>query len=565
MLNWLEKYPKNSPVRRAFAFAEEAHKGTTRASGAPYITHCLAVGEILNNWKLDESSIVAAVLHDTIEDTKTLLSDIRKEFGEEVAELVDGVTKITKIKYGGNNDVENLRKLVLSFSKDIRVILIKLADRLHNMRTIEFKLPEKRTEISRETVEIYAPIAYRLGMQKISGELEALAVPYLYPDEYAWLVKNVKEKYDERATYADKLKPLITQILKDARIKPSSIDLRAKRYYSLYKKLIRYDMDFEKIYDFVAIRIIVKNIHDCYAVLGAIHKHWTPIPGRFKDYIALPKPNGYRSLHTTVLALDNKITEIQIRTKEMHEEDEFGVAAHWAYQQVKKDTPKKMDSWKGVKNKKELLWVEQLRNWQKGFRNREDFLDSIKVDFFKDRIFVMTPRNDVIDLPAGSTPIDFAYNIHSDVGNQCIGAKVNGKIVPIDHELFSGDVVEILTQKGKKPSVDWLRFVKSSMAKKYIRNFARGKNAKLQKSVPPSGVEFRAVGLNRPNYARDITNAFSDAKIGILITNVQSDNSSAFITVNVKCGNISHEKIEKMLVKIKSIQGIKEVNFKHTR
>ncbi|KKU14421.1 hypothetical protein A3I34_00180 [Candidatus Jorgensenbacteria bacterium RIFCSPLOWO2_02_FULL_45_12] len=565
MLNWLEKYPKNSPVRRAFAFAEEAHKGTTRASGAPYITHCLAVGEILNNWKLDESSIVAAVLHDTIEDTKTLLSDIRKEFGEEVAELVDGVTKITKIKYGGNNDVENLRKLVLSFSKDIRVILIKLADRLHNMRTIEFKLPEKRTEISRETVEIYAPIAYRLGMQKISGELEDLAFPYLYPDEYAWLVKNVKEKYDERATYADKLKPLITQILKDARIKPSSIDLRAKRYYSLYKKLIRYDMDFEKIYDFVAIRIIVKNIHDCYAVLGAIHKHWTPIPGRFKDYIALPKPNGYRSLHTTVLALDNKITEIQIRTKEMHEEDEFGVAAHWAYQQVKKDTPKKMDSWKGVKNKKELLWVEQLRNWQKGFRNREDFLDSIKVDFFKDRIFVMTPRNDVIDLPAGSTPIDFAYNIHSDVGNQCIGAKVNGKIVPIDHELFSGDVVEILTQKGKKPSVDWLRFVKSSMAKKYIRNFARGKNAKLQKSVPPSGVEFRAVGLNRPNYARDITNAFSDAKIGILITNVQSDNSSAFITVNVKCGNISHEKIEKMLVKIKSIQGIKEVNFKHTR
>ena len=360
MLNWLEKYPKNSPVRRAFAFAEEAHKGTTRASGAPYITHCLAVGEILNNWKLDESSIVAAVLHDTIEDTKTLLSDIRKEFGEEVAELVDGVTKITKIKYGGNNDVENLRKLVLSFSKDIRVILIKLADRLHNMRTIEFKLPEKRTEISRETVEIYAPIAYRLGMQKISGELEDLAFPYLYPDEYAWLVKNVKEKYDERATYADKLKPLITQILKDARIKPSSIDLRAKRYYSLYKKLIRYDMDFEKIYDFVAIRIIVKNIHDCYAVLGAIHKHWTPIPGRFKDYIALPKPNGYRSLHTTVLALDNKITEIQIRTKEMHEEDEFGVAAHWAYQQVKKDTPKKMDSWKGVKNKKELLWVEQL-------------------------------------------------------------------------------------------------------------------------------------------------------------------------------------------------------------
>src|SRR3989338_345034 len=565
MLNWLEKSPKNSPVRRAFAFAEEAHKGTTRASGAPYITHCLAVGEILNNWKLDESSIVAAVLHDTIEDTKTLLSDIRKEFGEEVAELVDGVTKITKIKYGGNNDVENLQKLVLSFSKDIRVILIKLADRLHNMRTIEFKLPEKRTEISRETVEIYAPIAYRLGMQKISGELEDLAFPYLYPDEYAWLVKNVKEKYDERATYADKLKPLITQILKDARIKPSSIDLRAKRYYSLYKKLIRYDMDFEKIYDFVAIRIIVKNIHDCYAVLGAIHKHWTPIPGRFKDYIALPKPNGYRSLHTTVLALDNKITEIQIRTKEMHEEDEFGVAAHWAYQQVKKDTPKKMDSWKGVKNKKELLWVEQLRNWQKGFRNREDFLDSIKVDFFKDRIFVMTPRNDVIDLPAGSTPIDFAYNIHSDVGNQCIGAKVNGKIVPIDHELFSGDVVEILTQKGKKPSVDWLRFVKSSMAKKYIRNFARGKNAKLQKSVPPSGVEFRAVGLNRPNYARDITNAFSDAKIGILITNVQSDNSSAFITVNVKCGNISHEKIEKMLVKIKSIQGIKEVNFKHTR
>lgn len=565
MDNWILSYSDDSIVRKAYMLAEKAHEGTQRASGEPYISHPLAVAKTIHEWRLDETSIAAALLHDVVEDTSISIRDIEKEFGEEVSQIVDGVTKLKRFQYGENPDAENIRKLILSFSKDLRVILIKLADRFHNMQTLQYKDPDKQREIAWETIEIYAPIAYRLGMQKLSGDLEDIAFPYLYPDEYSWLMKNVHERYEERVLYVEKLKPAVLEILRDAEITPISVDLRAKRHYSLYRKLLRSDMNIENIYDLVALRIVVNTVEECYATLGMIHKFWSPLQGRFKDYIAVPKPNGYRSLHTTVSAIDSKITEVQIRTKEMHEEAEFGIAAHWAYEQIKKNPDKKKEGWGGVKNKKELLWIEQLHNWQKSFANQQDFLDSLKVDFFKERIFVVTPKNDVIDLPAGSTPVDFAYHIHTEIGDQCVGARINGKIVPIDYELQSGDCVEILTQKGKKPSEDWLRFLKSSIARKYVRSFVRGKDKKLQKTITPQFVEFKIINMDRSGYLKEITGIFADMKVNIIFLNSQTDPRSAFSAVNVRCPYISKEKIQKILVNVKSVSGTKEISYRYIR
>lgn len=469
---WLKKYSNSSLVHKAYKFAKEAHKNVKRRSGDYYITHCLKVAETLDEWKMDESSIAAALLHDVVEDTVYSKEDLRKEFGEEVAFLVNGVTKLKKINYPDQKrDVENIRKLIISFSKDLRVILIKLADRLHNLQTLKFMPPDKQIKISWETTEIYAPLAYRLGMQSLSGQLEDLSFPYLHPEEYEWLISTVKEKYESRAEYSEKIKRSIKRILLNHNIKSIAIDARAKRYSSLYKKLLRYDMDIEKVHDLVALRIIVKTIEECYATMGVIHQKWAPVPGKIKDYIARPKPNGYRSLHTTVFCDEKRIVEFQIRTQEMHEENELGIAAHWAYQQSKKNNKNKFE----VKKIRDLEWVRQLRNWQTYFTDSKEFVDSIKVDFFKDRIFTITPKNDVIDLPVGATPVDFAYQIHSEIGDQCVGARVNGKIVPLDLELESGDVVEIITQKKKKPSKDWLRFTKTAMAKKKIKTRLKDK------------------------------------------------------------------------------------------
>lgn len=460
---WLQEYSQKGLVRKAYDFAKEAHKDKKRESGEPYFSHCAAVAETVSEWELDEESVAAALLHDIIEDTGYTLRDVEKRFDKEVAFLVNGLTKLKRVQYPEEkSNVETLRKFIISFSRDLRVVIIKLADRRHNMQTLEFLPTERQERIAWETKEIYAPLAYRLGMQGLSGELEDLAFPYLYPEEYKWLLENVKERYEEREKYAEKIKPIVKKALEKNGIRPIAVDSRAKRYSSLYKKLQRYDMDLEKIYDLVALRIVTKNVEDCYGALGVIHKMWPPLPGRIKDYIARPKPNGYRSLHTTVFAPDNTITEFQINTEEMHEENQFGIAAHWAYEQIKNS--KRHKNWKGVQNRKELLWVEQLRNWQKHISDKE-LIDTLAVDFFKDRIYVITPHNDVIDLPAGATPVDFAYRIHSEVGNQCVGAKINGKIVPLDYELHSGDVVEIMTQRGKKPSEDWLRFIKTSLAK----------------------------------------------------------------------------------------------------
>ncbi|MDO8557445.1 MAG: RelA/SpoT family protein [Candidatus Jorgensenbacteria bacterium] len=557
----LKNYAPDSLVGRAYKFAEEAHQETKRANGEPYFTHSVSVAETVHEWGLDEESVAAALLHDVVEDTTHTIAEIEKHFGPEVAFLVNGLTKLTEVHYSEKQtEIENFRRFIISFTRDLRVVIIKLADRLHNMQTLQFLDDEKRRRVALETEEIYAPLAYRLGMQKLSGELEDLAFPYTHPDEYKWLTKTIKDSYENRLTYALKVKPILTKLLVKHSIRPLIVDARAKRRASLYKKLVRLGMDFDKIYDLVALRVVLNTVEECYAALGVVHQAWPPLPGRFKDYIARPKPNGYRSLHTTVFCIDNRITEIQMRTKEMHEEAEFGISAHWAYQQARGGkNPKK---WTGVKNRRELLWVQQLQNWQKHFGNQEDFLKSLKVDFFKDRIFVITPHNDIIDLPAGATPVDFAYNIHSDIGNQCSGARVNSKIVPLDHELQSGDIVEIIIQKGKKPSEDWLRFVKTTEAREHIKSALKIRST-TKKREPL--LEFKIIGLERTGYLKDISEAF--ASMGVNINDLTSGvgPSSTFATITAHSDLLTQQKIEKLLVKLKKAPGTKEVQYRIVR
>lgn len=564
--SWLTKYPENTLVQKAYGFAEEAHKDTVRANGDPYISHCLAVAETAHDWRLDEASVAAALLHDVVEDTRYSTKMIEKKFGAEVAFLVEGLTKIEKIKYRSEEEgqIENLRKLIVSFSKDLRVVLIKLADRAHNMKTLSALPEEDSKRIARETADIYAPLAYRLGMQRLSGELEDLAFPHLQPKEYQWLLKEVKDQFEKREEYARiKVFPILEKALKEHNIHPVSVDFRAKRYSSLYKKLIRYGMDLLKIYDLVALRVIVKSVEECYAVLGIIHKLWPPLTGRIKDYIARPKPNGYRSLHTTVFCEDKKITEFQIRTEAMHEEAELGIAAHWAYEQIK-DSAEKHKDWVGVKTRRELLWVEQLRNWQKSFSNQKDFIESLKIDFFKDRIFVITPHNDVIDLPVGATPVDFAYRIHSDIGDSCVGAKVNGKIVPLDYKLLSGDVVEIMTQKGKKPSADWLRFITTSLARSQIKQTLRQRDS-LGGKQENKFVEFEIVNQDQPGYLGNITRVFGTLKINITFLKSETDRRGALSTVIARTEPLTKSRLEQVLVKVKGVKGTKEVKYKYHR
>ena len=458
---------KNDFIEKAYNLAQELHKNQKRKNGEPYFNHVLATAESVSRWGFGQTSIAAALLHGVIEYTGYPLEKIKKEFGEKTAFLVEGVTKLKKIKYHSTkNKVENFRKLILSLSQDNRVIIIKLADRLNNMQTLAALPEQKQKRIALETLEIYAPIAYRLGLQWLSGELEDLSFPYVYPDEYSSLLKNRKTQYKEATIYIKKTESEVKKLLKKSNIDIIKITSRAKRYYSLYKKLLNNEMNIEKIYDLVALRIICKNIKDCYTALGIIHSIWPPLPGRIKDYIAMPKPNGYQSLHTTVFFIDNRITEIQIRTQEMDNLSETGNAAHWIY---KSSLSKKSAT-------KELQWVQKLQDWQTKFTSSKEFLEAMKIDFFKDRIFVVTPKGDVVDLPAGATPVDFAYQVHSEVGNNCSGAKINGKIAPLDYKLHSGDLVDILIQKNKKPSISWLNFVKTSTAKNHIRNAIKKKN-----------------------------------------------------------------------------------------
>ncbi|MEK7192264.1 MAG: RelA/SpoT family protein [Patescibacteria group bacterium] len=549
-------------VARAYEFARKAHQNQKRKNGEPYFSHCLAAAESIAEWGLDHETIAAALLHDVVEDTSYNLDELQKEFGESVAFLVDGVTKIGKVRYRGiEAKVENLRKFILYLSQDIRVILVKLADRLHNMKTLYAVHPQKQKRIALETMELYAPLAYRLGMQKLSGELEDLAFPYIYPEEYKWLITNVKERFEERERYANRVKPVLEEELRKNNIEAVRIDSRAKRYTSLYKKLLRYDMNVESIHDLVALRVIVPTIEICYAVLGIIHKTWPPLPHRFKDYIALPKSNGYRSLHTTVFGPENKITEIQIKTQQMHDEAENGIAAHFAYNQSK-DTKSYLKKISSLADKKELAWVQQLRNWQKNFTNPEDFLQSLKIDFFQDRILALTPKGEVMDLPVGATPVDFAYQIHTEIGNHCSGAKINGKIATLDYQLKSGDMIEIITQKNKNPSESWLSFVRTGNARNHIRAALRqGATTLIKKS--PQYTEFKLAINDRAGLLNEISSLISRSHVNILTFNTQLASAGGkFPTIKIHCNPLPKEKAEKLLAKLKAIKEIKEISYK---
>ena len=464
-------------INKAFNLAFEAHKEQKRESGEPYIIHPIDVAIILAELGMDTSTIVAGLLHDVIEDTDYTYEDIKEIFSEEVANLVSGVTKITKMEYKSKEEqqADNFRKMLLAMANDIRVIIIKLADRLHNMRTLKYMSKEKQKRISKETLDIYAPIAHRLGISKVKWELEDLCFRYLHEEEYYDLVNQIAEKRVERETYIAKTIEDLYGKLEEAGI-DSDIDGRPKHFYSIYRKMITKNKSIEQIFDLTAIRILVNSVKDCYEVLGIVHTIYKPIPGRFKDYIAMPKPNMYQSLHTTVIGPQGKTFEIQIRTFEMHKTAEYGIAAHWKYKEGDASDSKE----KSFENK--LVWLRDMLEWQKETSDAEEFMEGFKINLFTDEIFLFTPKGVVIDLPNGATPIDFAYRIHTDIGNKCVGAKVNGKIVPLDYQLKTGQIVEILTSNSSKgPNMDWLNIAKSNQAKSKIR--AWFKKAKKEENI----------------------------------------------------------------------------------
>jgi guanosine-3',5'-bis(diphosphate) 3'-pyrophosphohydrolase len=451
-------------VKKAYEFADSAHRGQLRSSGDPYIIHPTHVAQTLADLRMDIPSIVAGLLHDTVEDTAATLEQIEKEFGKDIAEVVDGVTKLSKITFKTSEEkqAENFRKMIMAMAKDIRVILVKLADRLNNMQTLEHLIPYKQKLIAQETLDIYAPIANRLGIGWMKIELEDLCLRYLHPDVYYRLAQKISKKKGEREKYTDELCDTIVEKLKEYDMN-AVVAGRAKHFYSIYKKMERSKSDYEDVFDLIAFRIIVDNITECYKALGVIHAAYKPIPGRFKDYIAMPKANSYQSLHTTVIGPSGDRVEIQIRTQEMDQVAEKGIAAHWKYKEGKFDS----------RSHENVEWVNRLLEWHKDLSDPNEFLETVKIDLFAEDVFVFTPKGQVKQLSHGATPLDFAYAVHTDVGHKCVGAKVNGKIVPLKHRLKSGDTVEVITSPTQQPSKDWLKIVRSSRAKAKIRAYIK--------------------------------------------------------------------------------------------
>ncbi|MBS6449743.1 MAG: bifunctional (p)ppGpp synthetase/guanosine-3',5'-bis(diphosphate) 3'-pyrophosphohydrolase [Veillonella sp. oral taxon 158] len=455
-------------VLKAFELADKAHEGQFRASGEPYIMHPLAVADILAHLQIDHITLMAALMHDVVEDTSYSKEDLEEMFGSEVAFLVDGVTKLNQFQYETKEDrqMENYRKMILAMAKDVRVVVIKLGDRLHNMRTLKHMRSDKQKRIAKETLEIFAPLAHRLGIFNVKWELEDLSFRYLEPEKYYDLVDQMKQKRQVREDIVNDTMSQLTKALGEAHIK-ADIKGRPKHFYSIYKKMKKDNRDLSQIYDLLAVRVIVDSIPDCYAVLGIAHSLWKPLPYRFKDYISMPKSNMYQSLHTTVIGTMGQPVEIQIRTWEMHRVSEYGVAAHWRYKEGNKNGDKEFDQ--------KVAWLRQVLEWQ-DTSNPTELVNALKLDVFSGEVFVFTPKGDVVKLPIGSVPLDFAYRVHTDVGHRCVGAKVNGKIVPLDYTLQNGDIVDIITSKTSKPSLDWLNIVGSSESKSKIRNWFKREN-----------------------------------------------------------------------------------------
>ena len=491
-LSKIKKYNPNYDtelIGRAFDIADEMHRNQLRKSGEEYLIHPVAVAEILAQLGMDQETIAAGLLHDVIEDTPYTMEDMKKEFGEEVTELVDGVTKLSALKFESKEErqAENLRKMFLAMSKDIRVLIIKLADWLHNLRTINYMTHEKIIEKCQEMLDIYAPLAARLGIYSMKMELEDIALKFLEPNAYYDLAEQVSERKGERESAINKVVEKISKSLDEIGIEHETYG-RSKHFYSIYKKMKYQHKSLDEIFDLMAVRIIVKTVRDCYAVLGLVHTMWTPIPGRFKDYIAMPKPNMYQSLHTTVIGDSGRPFEIQIRTQEMHRIAEYGIAAHWKYKE-------------GITDDKEevkLSWLRQALEWQKDVNDPKEFMESLKMDLFSNQVFVFTPQGDVIELPAGATPLDFAFKIHTDVGCKCVGAKVNGKMVTIDYPLENGNIVDIVTSPNAPgPSIDWLKIAKSSSARNKIRQWLKKEN---KNDAVDKGKDMFAQYLRRKGY-----------------------------------------------------------------
>ncbi len=473
-------------IQKAYAFAQNAHKDQKRFSGEEYFLHLSETAKILAQYGMGATTISAGLLHDTLEDTEISAESIKKEFGSEIVFLVEGVTKLGGLRYrGSDKHNESLRKLFVAISQDIRVLMIKLADRLHNMRTPHHIPAEKQKRIATETLEIYAPIAYRLGIRKLSRELEDLAFPYVYPKEYATLTKELKQRYEENVDSVEKFLKSVKKALAKESLIEVRTEYRVKGTWSLFKKMQSKKKHIEEIYDILALRIMVKGIDECYRALGIIHGSWRPLPGKIKDYIAFPKPNGYQGLHTTIFTGDGNIVEVQIRTEDMHKDSEYGIASHIAYKSGKKGKINDSLAWiehllpktgsydgrvsGATPNKDVPKWIKELVDHHSAEGDHEKFREGLRSDFFEHRIFVFTPHGDVVDLPTGSTPIDFAYSIHSDIGNRMTGGKINGKMVSLDTSLHNGDIIEILIQKAGKPNVKWIDMAKTTMAKRHIR------------------------------------------------------------------------------------------------